>query len=99
MDKQHNLYRQCIALPIGFWVYSGEKRPLAISEILVISLIISFKIQNYLPCRKSSEFTMIDLVNEVRPQARPNIEVFRLADDILNLEGELVRQVWDFFYS
>ncbi|WP_069789403.1 dual specificity protein phosphatase family protein (plasmid) [Cyanobacterium sp. IPPAS B-1200] len=40
----------------------------------------------------------IEIVNDVRPQAMPNIEVIRVADDILKLEGEFIHQVVNFFY-
>jgi predicted protein tyrosine phosphatase len=33
-----------------------------------------------------------------RPQAVPNIEVIRLADSVLNLQGKLLDAVWEVFY-
>jgi predicted protein tyrosine phosphatase len=37
-------------------------------------------------------------VSHQRPQAFPNIEVIRLADSFLNLQGKLLDAVWEVFY-
>ena len=38
------------------------------------------------------------ILEEQRPQAKPNIEILRLTDEILNLNGDLVQKAWDAFY-
>lgn len=40
----------------------------------------------------------IAIVEEQRPQAKPNIEILRLTDEILNLDGKLVEQTFNVFY-
>lgn len=40
----------------------------------------------------------IALINDVRPQAMPNIEIIRLTDEILKLNGELVQKVFKEYY-
>ncbi|WP_330203584.1 hypothetical protein [Cyanobacterium sp. Dongsha4] len=40
----------------------------------------------------------IELINDVRPQAMPNIEIIRLTDEILKLNGELVQKVFEEYY-
>ncbi|NCO75073.1 MAG: hypothetical protein GW795_06805 [Cyanobacteria bacterium] len=40
----------------------------------------------------------INIVNEVRSQALPNIEIIRLTDEILKLNGELVQKVFEEYY-
>ncbi|MBD2394897.1 dual specificity protein phosphatase family protein [Cyanobacterium aponinum FACHB-4101] len=40
----------------------------------------------------------INIVNEIRPQAMPNIEIIRLTDEILNLNGELIDKVFQEYY-
>lgn len=40
----------------------------------------------------------IELVNDVCPQAIPNIEIIRLTDEILKLNGELVEKVFEAYY-
>jgi predicted protein tyrosine phosphatase len=40
----------------------------------------------------------INIINDVRPQAMPNIEIIRLTDEILKLNGELVQKVFEEYY-